>query len=85
MNIFMKILLLLLLSGCSVANYQRTEGPTTVSVWGLEFGTDKALAGFNYKSNTAEVAIESLEAQQTKGLEAIVAGAIKGASLAVKP
>jgi hypothetical protein len=79
------LLLPTLLAGCSVANYQRVEGPATVSVWGFEFGTDRALSGFTYKSATAEVGLESTQSVQTKALEAIVAGAIKGASLAVKP
>lgn len=82
---FLMPAMICLLSGCSVANYERIEGPTTVSVWGLEFGTDKALAGFNYKTSTAEASIESMQSEQTKALEAIVAGAVKGASLAVKP
>jgi hypothetical protein len=82
-----KLLLLpaLLLQGCSIANYQRVEGPVTVSVWGFEFGTDRALSGFSYKSGTAEVHIDSTTTEQTKALEAIVAGAVKGASLAIKP
>lgn len=81
----MKILLLILLTGCSVANYQRTEGPVTVSVWGFELGTDNALSGLMYKSSTAEISIEALEAQQTKSLEAIISGAVQGAAKGLKP
>lgn len=75
------LLLALLLSGCSYINYQR-EG---VSVTGIEFGTDKALAGFLYKANGVEVSVESLHANQTNSLSAIVEGAVAGTAKAMVP
>lgn len=76
----MKIILLLLLSGCSYVHYQRGD----VDVTGIEFGTDKALAGFTYKTDSAEVSLESMESNQTDSLSAMAEGITKGAIKGIK-
>lgn len=72
--------LLLLLSGCSYVHYQKGD----VDVIGIELGTDKALAGFKYESDTAQVTLDSLDSNQTNSLSAIVEGATKGAIKGIK-
>lgn len=71
----MRILLLLLLTGCSYVHYQRGD----VSVIGLEIGTDKALAGFSYQTESAKVSLDSMDSNQTNSLSAIAEGITKGA------
>lgn len=71
----MKILILLMMTGCSYVHYQRGD----VSVIGLEVGTDKALAGFSYETESAKVSLESMKSNQTDSLEAIAEGITKGA------
>lgn len=69
------------LTGCSYISYVSEN----VSVIGIEFGTDKALAGFSYETTNGKVNIESLEKNQTNGLEALAEGITKGAIKGAKP
>lgn len=71
----MRTLLLIFLTGCSYVHYQRGD----VSVVGIELGTDKALAGFSYQTESAKVSLDSMDSNQTDSLEAIAEGITKGA------
>jgi len=77
--------IIILLTGCSVASYTRTEGNITVRLDITEFAMTTGLENSCFKSSTGELCIGAANSDGTKGLEAIVAGAIKGASMAVKP
>lgn len=76
------LFLCLILPSCSYVKYQRGD----VTVTGIEFGTDKALSGFHAKSDQLEVSVDSMDSNQTNGMQqinqfvqSIVQGAIKGA------
>lgn len=69
---------------CSYVTYHRNIN-SSVDIVGFEFGTDKALEGFSYHTQEADVKLDSLDSQQTKALEAIVSGVVQGAAKSVKP
>ncbi len=75
------LLVSLLLSACSYGHYHKDN----VDIYSYEFGTDQALAGLHYKSDTAELSIDGLNREQTKGLEAVVSGAVQGTMKGIKP
>ncbi len=63
----MKLLLCLLLTGCSYATY--TDG--TVQATGYSLWNDKALEGLQYQKDkdTTQLQVKGLESNQTKGIE----------------
>ena len=73
----------LTMASCSYVTYTR-NADGSVSAAGFEIGVDKALSGFRYQNGDIEMAIDSLDQNQTNGLaaitEAVVKGAIKGAT-----
>lgn len=76
----------LLLQACSHVSYVKIfPDGSRLEVDAAEFGTDKALSGFRYQSDTARLEIDSLDQNQTKGLAAIVEGAVRGAAKGLKP
>jgi len=83
MNVFF-LLLLIGLAGCSYVTYTRNpDGSITAS--GFEIGTDKALSGFRYQNGEVDMAIDSLDQNQTNALSAITEAAVKGAVKGAKP
>lgn len=71
----------LLLQGCSYAHYKSDK----VEVYGLEFGTTRALEGLRYAKGDAVLEIDSANRDSTKGLSLIIEGAVKGAVAGVIP
>ena len=74
----------LMMVGCSYVNYVRNPDGS-VSASGFEIGVDKALSGFHYQNGDIELAIDSLDQNQTNGLAAITEAVVKGAIKGAKP
>lgn len=85
---FLSIFVLILVQGCSSANYKRTDpNGVVVEASANEFATDKKIQGFEYEATTdsVKVKLKDMDSNQTNGLSAIVEAAVKGAVKGVKP
>jgi hypothetical protein len=73
----MKLLICLLLTGCSYATY--TDG--NVKATGIDFGTNRALEGLQYQKDakTTQLQIKGLDQNQSEGMEA--AGKLLGQAI----
>jgi hypothetical protein len=73
------LLVCFIVSGCSTIDYKRTSiDGTNVSITGWSIGTDSALSGLSYSVDNAHFSIEDASSDQTKLIESIVTGAVKG-------
>jgi len=74
-------LLLFTLTACSTIDYNRTSmDGSQIHITGWSIGTDGALSGLSYtvENGSAKFSIEDARSDQTKLIESIVTGAVKG-------
>jgi hypothetical protein len=80
------VCILLSIEGCAILTYDHVLADGQhYHIWGAALGTTKSIEDFKLTSGDKSMSIGKFNEDQTKGVEAIVAGAIKGASMVIKP